>query len=469
MKIRTRITFAALVLAESTLLALLLLQHALEKRNLEHKQLIYQERSLQRLARVALDSSFEQNEVFLLNYFKVLKDSPEIRYAALTDETNLVRLHTAVLDGAPIIGTPWAGPAHQGEGLQKTTVTEDGRELQVWSLPLLKANRQAGAVYLAFDSQTMRKSVLADLADSRRPLLWAGLALSLMAWLGAVRLARGLTAPLLTLHAGAKRLGAGELDFRINMSRADEIGDLGRSFNFMASELARISKFKEQIMASIAHDLRSPLTAVSVHAETLLFDDEATPDERRESAELIYENVKRMSAMSNDLTDLVKLQMGRLEVSRQPVHLEESFETVRRLMDAVAKRLDVKLEVETGLSLPLVFVDPVHLQRVLTNLVSNALKFTPTGGRIILTAQAEEKHVKVMVCDNGTGIPEAKLKGLFTRFTGTEGVKHGNPELGTGLGLSICRELIEQNGGKIWAESEWKKGTRVFFTLPRGI
>lgn len=469
MKIRTRITLAALILAEVSLLAFLVLQHKLEERNLEHRQLIYQERTLGRLAGVALDSTFEQNELFLLNYFKVLKDSPEIHYVALVDENNIVRLHTAMLEGAPIVGSAWGGPVHQGLKARMTAVSQDGRELRLWSKPLLKANRLAGVVYLAYDAAVMRKSVQAALAESRRPLLLAGLALSLLAWLGAVWLARSFTAPLVVLHEGARRLGGGELDFRIVLPRADELGELGASLNHMAAELERINKFKEQIMASIAHDLRSPLTAVSVHAETLLFDNEATADERRESAELIFENVKRMSAMSNDLTDLVKLQMGRLEVARQPVRLEEAFESVRRLLDVVAKRLDVKLEVEAGQALPLIFVDPTHLQRVLTNLISNALKFTPSGGRIILTAKLEEQKIKVMVCDNGTGIPAAKLKGLFTRFTGTEGVKHGNPELGTGLGLSICRELIEQNGGTIWAESEWKKGTRVYFTLPLGI
>ena len=454
MKLNTRFTLAALILAETSLLAALGLQQLLEKRHLERKQRAEQETSLRRLARVAQDSTLQQNEVFLLNYLKVLKDAPEVRYAALVDEQGAVRVHTAMLEGVPIIGKPWEVPA--GAGL---------RDL---SLPLWKGANPAGVVHIGFDSLVLSRSVRADLAESRRPLLWAGLALSLLAWLGAFRLARGLAAPLEALQQGAKRLGAGQLEARITLPRSDELGELAEAFNKMAAELERVMRFKEQLMASITHDLRSPLMAIQGHAQILLTDAEGSEDERRESAELIFENARRMSAMTNDLTDLVKLQMGRLELARQPVKMGEAFTAAHRLLDIVAKRLDVRLEIQAPNGLPQVSADPSQLHRVLTNLISNALKFTPSGGRVWLEASAEAHHLKIMVSDTGTGIPPQKLQNLFTRFTGAEGVKHGHSGLGTGLGLSICRELIEQHGGKVWAESEWKHGTRVSFTLPLG-
>lgn len=452
MKFSVRFTVAALVLVESTLFCALALQRGLERRHLQAKQAEEQQTALRRLARVAQDSTLQQNEVFLLNYLKVLKDAPEVRYAAFVDENGLVRVHTAMLEGKPAIGLPLA---------KDPTASE-------LSSPLLKGSRPAGSVHIGFDPRVLRQAVLDDLAESRRPLLWTGLILSLLAWLGAAWLARSLAAPLEALHEGARALGAGRLDFRISLPRNDELGGLAEGFNRMAAELERLDKFKEQLMASITHDLRSPLLAIQGHAEILLTDDQATTEERRESAQLIHENAQRMSAMTNDLTDLVKLQMGRLEVSRQPVRLEAAFETTRRLLDVVAKRLDVRLETEVDGALAEVSADPSHLQRVLTNLVSNALKFTPSGGRVLMRAIREEHHIKVVVSDTGTGIPPEKLKNLFTRFTGAEGVKHGQRGLGTGLGLSICRELIEQHGGNIRAESEWKKGTRVSFTLPLG-
>jgi histidine kinase len=468
-KLRTRFTLAALVLAESALLSALALQHGLEKQHLERKQSAEQESSLKRLARVAQDASLEQNEVFLLNYLKVLKDSPEIRYAAFVEENGRIRVHTAMFEGAPIIGLPWNGPPQPGGGQRQIRVlSKDGREIHDWSLAILRGENPIGSVHLGFDAAVLRQSVKADLSESRKPLLWEALILSLLAWLAAAWLARGLTAPLSALHEGARKIGAGELDFRIDLPRADELGDLSEGFNRMAGELERINKFKEQLMASITHDLRSPLSAISGHAEILLSDSEATQDERRESAELIRENARRMEAMANDMTDLVKLQLGRLEAAREPVRMEEAFASVKRLLDVIAKRLDVVIDVETPRELPSVVADPSHLHRILTNLVSNALKFTPSGGRIVLTAAAESHHVRVVVSDTGTGIAERKVKTLFTRFTGMEGVKHGQPDLGTGLGLSICREFVEMYGGKIWAESELKKGTRVFFTLPLG-
>jgi signal transduction histidine kinase len=468
MKLRSRFALAALLLAETSLLVTLGVQHALERRHLERTQRGQQETSLRRLARVAQDASLEQNEVFLLNYLKVLKGSPDIHDAALVDEGGLVRVHTAMFDGAPVIGVPWDGPPHEGADVRVAAARRGGRELEQWSLPMSKGERPAGAVYIGFDRAVLGEAVARDLAESRRPLLLTGLVLSLLAWLGAAWLARNMTAPLAALHEGAERLGAGELEYRIQVPRRDELGDLAAGFNRMAAELEQMNKFKEQLMASITHDLRSPLSAIQGHAEILLTDAEATEQERRESAELIRENAGRMAAMANDLTDLVKLQMGRLELTLQPVRVGEALETTRRLLDVIAKRLDVRLEARTEPGLPEVRADATHLQRVLTNLVSNALKFTPSAGRVALEAVAEPHHVRVTVSDTGLGIPQAKLESLFTRFTGAEGVQKGRGGLATGLGLSICREIVERHGGRIWAESEMRKGTRVHFTLPRG-
>jgi signal transduction histidine kinase len=466
MKLRHRITAAAVLLAEASLLAAFVVERNLEKRHLARVQIEEQDTSLRRVARVAQDAELQGNEVFLLNYLKVLKSSPEVAYAALVDESGAVRVHTAMFDGVPVIGKPWSGPPHQGPDRQVLVVDEGGRAVQDWSLPLMKGARPAGSVHVGFDEAVLRASVAADLAESRRPALWAALIFSALGWLGAALLARSLTAPIGALHEGAQKLGSGRLDYRIALKRQDELGELAAAFNRMAGELDRINKFKEQLMGSITHDLRAPLHAIKGHAELLLTDDKATDEERRESAQLIRDNASRMTGMTDDLTDLVKLQMGRLEISREAVDIRVSFDSVRRLLDVVAKRLNIRLEAEAAPGLATVPADPSHLLRVLTNLVSNALKFTPAGGQVRMQALAEPHHLKIVVSDTGTGIPPQKLATLFTRFMGSEGVKHAGTGLGTGLGLSICREIVEQHGGRIWAESKWREGTRVYFTLP---
>lgn len=447
MKLKTRFTLAALVLVETAIIAAVALHQGFERLHLERKAAAAREASIVRLARVAQDAGLQQNEVFLLNYLKVLKDSPEIAYAALVDEEGLIRVHTAMFDGRPVIGQPFELPTGG-------VVEDASRRLA-----------RGDTVHIGFDMEEAARSIQADLEESRRPMLIAGLILSVLAWAGAAWLARGLIAPLGDLLEGAKQLGAGKLDHRLPLPRqAEELRQVAAGFNQMADEIERMHRFKEQLMASITHDLRSPLLAIQNHAELMLSG--ITEEERRESAELIHENARRMSAMADDLTDLVKLQMGRLEAAPKPVKVPEALEATRRLLDVIARRLEVKLETEAEDGLPEVSVDPLHLQRVLTNLVSNALKFTPSGGRILMRAAAEPHHLKVEISDTGMGIPAQKLATLFSKFTGGEGVKHGSTGLGTGLGLSICRELVERHGGRIWAESEWKKGTRVCFTLP---
>lgn len=468
MKLSAKFALAALLLAEGSLVCGLLVQRGLEKRHLERKQAQERDSALRRFTRVAQDASLQHNELFILNYMRALKETREIRYAAVVDDQGLVRVHTAALEGAASIGQTWDGPRYETGEPQIVPFEQGGRQVQDYSLPLTRAGQAAGSVHIGFDTELSRHSIAADLEESRQPLMLASLALCVLAFLGAALLARTLTAPLEVLHEGAKKLGSGQLDFRIQLKRSDELGELARGLNAMAQELETLNKFREQLMASVTHDLRSPLQAIQGHAELLLNDSEATAEERRESAELIRENTGRMAAMSNDLTDLIKLQMGRLDIVRKPVEVPAAVDAACRLLKVVAKRLDLRLEAQVDPGVPPVQADPSHLQRVLNNIVSNALKFTPSGGKVTIRAEASRHHVKFTVTDTGTGIPEAKLKTLFTGFTGSEGVKHGQAGLGTGLGLSICRELVERHGGKIWAESRWKAGTSVSFTLPLG-
>ncbi|MBI4424026.1 MAG: HAMP domain-containing histidine kinase [Elusimicrobia bacterium] len=470
MKLQTRFALAGLVLAESALLGAAGFQQALERRHLERKQREHQLESVRRLARVAKDASLEFNEVFLINYLKALKESSEVLYAALVDPDGKVRIHSAMLAGADAPGRPWDGPRHEGpdEQVQVRTLSVGSRPAQDWSLALRRGSAGLGEVHLGFDAAALERSLAADLADSRRRVALVALAMTLAALGGAAWMVRQLHDPLAALHEGARRVGAGDLDYRIEVARSDELGDLAQSFNQMASALDKLNKFREQLMASITHDLRSPLTAIRGHAELLLTDAEASAEERRESAQLIYDNARRMSAMSDDLTDLAKLQMGRLEVAKRPWQVADSVEAVRGLMRVVADRLQVRLETDLQAGLPAVQADPAHLERVLTNLIANALKFTPAGGEVRVAGRAGPHHLSVTVSDTGTGIPPRKLKTLFSKFIDGKSADASRSGLATGLGLSICRELVEAHGGKIWAESEWRRGARIHFTLPLG-
>lgn len=473
MKLRTRVALAALILAESALLGALLLQQALERRHLITRQREHQAESLRRFARVAKDASLEFNEVFLLNYLKVLKESPELRYAALLDADGGVRLHSDALEPGAAPPGAWAGPRHGGDDERpqiREAAAADSR-VQDWSLGLRRGAKRLGEVHLGFDVGALERELAAALAEGRGRMAYAAAGMTVLALLGAAWLVRQLLQPLAELQEGARRLGGGDLEYRIPVARPDELGEVARSFNAMAAQLDKLNKFREQLTASITHDLRSPLTAIRGHAELLAKDSEASEDERRESAQLIYDNARRMSAMTDDLTDLAKLQLGRLEVAPRPLDLAEPVEAVRKLLRVTADRLQVRLVSELPAGLPAVAADRAHLERVLTNLVANALKFTPSGGEVRVSAAAGPRvgaagphHLTVTVSDTGTGIPPQKLKTLFSKFHGGTGPDRAG--LATGLGLSICRELVEAHGGKIWAESEWGQGARIRFTLP---
>ncbi|MBI5623780.1 MAG: HAMP domain-containing histidine kinase [Elusimicrobia bacterium] len=466
MRLRTRFALYALVLAEGSLLAALVLQGRLEKRHLQAAELEHRGAVLRGLAQVAADSQFEFNEVFLLNYFKgVLSRSPEIKYAVVLDAEGSVRMHTDVVRGiGNPLGAPWAGPRHSRAGAGPEVHAAD-HGVQDWSALLLAGERRSGEAHIGFDEAVLAAQMERDLAESRRRMGWVALASSLLAVLGACWLAYRMGRPLAELHEGARLLGAGDLRHRIRAARTDEFGDLARAFNAMASELDRLNKFKEQMMASITHDLRAPLTVIRGHAEMLLGEAAGTEEERRESAQVIYDNARRMSGMADDLTDLAKLRLGRLDLKRRQARLRELLENVRSSMQVVADRLKVRLETSALDSLPPVSVDPAQLERVIVNLVQNSLKFTSEGGRVAVEVAAQPHHLRVTVSDTGIGIPAPKLKNLFSPVLPEEGQGKART---TGLGLSICRELVEAHGGRIRASSEWGRGTQVSFTIPLG-
>ncbi|MFA0760655.1 MAG: hypothetical protein HZLCBSQH_000756 [Candidatus Fervidibacterota bacterium] len=233
-----------------------------------------------------------------------------------------------------------------------------------------------------------------------------------------------------------------------------------------AEQLRRQQELRETLTDFLVHDLRSPLTNVISGLETLKLtvQDRLSPDDA-ELLELSLIGAHRLLTMVNSLLDLRKMEEGKFPLYLKEFSPEDAINEAVRQVQLWAKQNGVTIRTDIAPDLPSLVADRWVLIRVLVNLLSNALKYTPSGKTITVSAQATEEGIHFAVTDEGPGIPKEYLDRIFDRFVQVEARKAGAP-VGTGLGLTFCKLAVEAHGGCIWLESEVGKGTTVHFLLP---
>ena len=233
-----------------------------------------------------------------------------------------------------------------------------------------------------------------------------------------------------------------------------EIEDKGR-------QIEAANRHKSEFLANMSHELRTPLNAIIGFSEVLLDPSlKVTEEERSQFLTDVLGSGKHLLGLINEILDLAKIEAGKMELQIEPALLSDVLEAVQNTMRSLAVKKDINLHVESG-DLPEPFpMDGARIKQVLLNLVGNAVKFTPEGGRVWVRADSEDGVVRVEVGDTGPGIAAEDHERIFLEFQ-QAGSDAGKPQ-GTGLGLALARKFVEMHGGKIWVESEVGKGQPVF-------
>ncbi len=228
----------------------------------------------------------------------------------------------------------------------------------------------------------------------------------------------------------------------------------------------RLEQMRTEFVSNVTHELRTPLTSISGFAETLLEGALEDPEAARHFVGIIKRESDQLGRLIADLLDLSRIESGKWQMRKEPVHLATlAAETVGRLATK-AESLGVQLEITIADAIAAIPGDPDRLAQVFINLVDNALKYTPRGGRVTVSATDEERTVRVSVADTGTGIPKADLPRIFERFYRVDKARSRSTG-GTGLGLSIVKHIIDAHGGTIGVVSDTGKGATFTFTLPK--
>lgn len=231
------------------------------------------------------------------------------------------------------------------------------------------------------------------------------------------------------------------------------------------TELRRLERVRQDFVANVSHEFKTPLTAIQGFAETLLAGAIDDPRNNRRFLEIIREHAARLACLTDDLMKLARIEAGKLEVQLSPVNLAEVAESCEETARLKAQHKQIALEVEVSATLPLVRGDANLLHEVLQNLLDNAVQYTQPGGKIHVTAAARERDVVVTVADTGIGIPLADQERIFERFYRVDAARSREAG-GTGLGLSIAKHIVEAHGGRIWVESEISAGSKFSFSVP---
>lgn len=331
-------------------------------------------------------------------------------------------------------------------------------------MPVEIENSIVGRIYVGTMIEPVLTSVdQAFLNSVNRGVFFAAFTGLVLSFLVTMFFFRRITAPVLSLSAASKNIAEGDYSVEVEESGNDELADLAKSFNNMTRALQRGDEWKKQIIADAAHELRTPVSLIKANLEMML--EGVYPIERQQLVS-IHSETEKLSTLITELQALSSAEAGTLFVKREELSITALIGKVVPLFELSAQEKQVKIRKNEIEGVYSVAGDEVKLSQVFSNILSNALRFSPVNGVIEITLSAESKGVKISVEDQGPGIPKQDLERVFERFYKVDKSRNQG---GSGLGLAISREIIHAHGGKMWAESDGVSGTRVTIFLPSQI
>ncbi|QDS34544.1 ATP-binding protein [Brevibacillus brevis] len=220
----------------------------------------------------------------------------------------------------------------------------------------------------------------------------------------------------------------------------------------------KLDKMRNDFVANVSHELRTPLSMLQGYSEAIVDDIVATPEEHKELAQIIYDESARMTKLVNELLSLARMEAGHVELFQETMELRPYLERIQRKFTNLAREREIHLFLEVSTTHTHVFIDPDRMEQVLTNLIDNALRHTPSGGSVTIRARGD-KTLLVEISDTGSGIPQEDLPFVFERFYKADKARTRGRLGGTGLGLAIAKNLVEAHGGTISVQSKLGEGT----------
>lgn len=338
----------------------------------------------------------------------------------------------------------------------------DNLPIMTASVPVLDKDKKSvvGAVVLV----TSIKDVFLPIEDMKGQIYLLSLVIALIAGLLSFTTSSVITKPLKTLMKFVQKITNGQLDQKVNVVGKDEIAELGSAFNHMTEQLQRVEQSRQEFVSNVSHELKTPLSSIKVLTESLMFQEDVPVEMYKEFFEDINSEVDRLNNIISDLLTLVRLDQREIPLNIVNVDINEMTQNILKRLTPLAKKKEIKLIYESHKDI-VAEIDEVKFTLALTNLIENAIKYTPSGGEVGVVLQSDLQDAFISVQDTGIGIAKEEQSRIFERFYRTD--KTRNRETGgTGLGLAITYKTVVMHNGSIQVESEEGRGSVFSVQFP---
>ena len=333
----------------------------------------------------------------------------------------------------------------------------------VW---LYAVSRMPNGLVLVITAPRPRVPVLNIFADQfLSPILQGGLIALLLSLILAFALSRWVADPLQQVVVAARNFPSETLQ-PVSPRGPHEVQDLTRAFNSMVERVHASGQSQKDFVANVSHELKTPLTSIQGFAQAILDDTADSPEAKKQAAQIIYNESGRMHRMALDLLDLARFEGGIADLKMSTVDIGVLLRGIVEKFTPQAQKAGVRLQVNIQNNLPLLIADGDRLAQVFTNLMDNALKFTPVNGQVTLSAVSFGDEMELSVTDTGIGVEAEALPRLFDRFYQVDASRAGGDKHGAGLGLAIVKEIVQAHGGRIIVRSQVEHGTTFVINLP---
>lgn len=356
---------------------------------------------------------------------------------------------------------------------QKSEIYESltGEHIYEYAAPVMIGDKYKGTLIVGFSQDYMDSLIQMGTSLIYKQIKTVAFIALILGILGANFMAWQLSEPIRQLAQAAKKIGEGNMDVNVDVKRSDELGVLSKTFNEMIVKVKETDELKDGFVSSVSHELRSPLAAIDGYCDLLIegVEKKYSSEQQLKGLKIIKDATIRLTNFINNILDLAKMKAGKFEMKAGPVFVDEIIREITLLFESLAVTQNKKLSFNLPQSMPPIYGDNEKIKQIVTNLVSNAFKFTKESDSITISGMISPAYgnefIEVWVADTGIGLSKQDAEKVFDKFYQVKEGEFKKPK-GTGLGLSIVYEIIRLHHGRIWAESDLGAGTTFKFVLP---